>query len=97
MGNPISQLLDQVSNQSQQTPTQQSITTERVNNIKNTLNMLENSNNPQALFQLLVNTNPQLKQVMEYVQQNGGDPRTAFYRLANQMGKDPNEVLRKLK
>lgn len=91
MNNPIADLLDQTSRQSQsQIP-------QRENNLKQTLDILRNSDNPQAMFQLLLNTNPQLKQVMAYVQQNGGDPKTAFYKLAKTKGVDPDEVLKMLK
>lgn len=41
-----------------------------------------------------VNNNPQIKQVMEYINQNGGDPQTAFYKLAKEKGVDPNEILK---
>ncbi len=40
--------------------------------------------------------NPQMQQVMQYIQQNGGNAKQAFYTLAQQKGVDPNEVLRQL-
>ena len=43
-----------------------------------------------------VNNNPQIKQVMEYINQNGGDPQTAFYKLAKEKGVDPNEILKQV-
>ncbi len=39
----------------------------------------------------------QIKQAMDYVRSNGGDARTAFYRLAQQKGVDPESVLRGLR
>lgn len=46
-------------------------------------------------------TNPgpmsQIRQAMEYVRNNGGDAKTAFYRLAQQKGVDPESVLRSLR
>ena len=39
----------------------------------------------------------QIRQAMEYVRSNGGDARTAFYKLAKQKGVDPESVLRSLR
>lgn len=39
-------------------------------------------------------SNPQMKQVFEYIQQNGGNEEQALYNLARQKGVDPNDVLR---
>lgn len=38
-----------------------------------------------------------IKQAMDFVRANGGDARTAFYRLAQQKGVDPVSVLRNLR
>lgn len=54
------------------------------------LEMLNQRQNPQQ------NKTP-MQQVMEYVQQNGGDPRIAFYKLAKEKGIDPNYILSMLK
>ena len=42
-------------------------------------------------------TNPQIKYVMDLVNQNGGDPKAAFYKLAEEKGIDPNEIINILK
>lgn len=68
-----------------------------IQQIKNMMNMLRSSNNPQALLQNMIQQNPQMKNVMDIIQQNGGDPKTAFYNLANQRGVNPNEILEMLK
>ena len=44
----------------------------------------------------MIGQNPQIRQVMEYVNNNGGDPKAAFYRLAQEQGIDPDEVLKHL-
>ena len=49
--------------------------------------------NPQMMLQQM----PQYKQVMEYVNQNGGDPKTAFYKLASEMGVDPESILNQIR
>ena len=40
---------------------------------------------------------PQYREVMDYVNQNGGDAKTAFYNKAKEMGVDPNEVLKAMR
>lgn len=61
------------------------------------INQVRNSPNPDALMQSLASTNPQIQSVVEYINQNGGDAKTAFYNLAAQKGVDPNTILNQLK
>ena len=49
--------------------------------------------NPQMMLQQM----PQYRQVMEYVNQNGGDAKSAFYAKAKEMGVDPDEILKMLR
>lgn len=49
------------------------------------------------MLQNMMNNNPQMKQVMDIVRQSGGDPKTAFYKMAKEKGVDPNSVLSMLK
>lgn len=49
--------------------------------------------NPQMMIQQM----PQYKQVMDYVNQNGGDAKSAFYAKAKEMGVDPEEILKVLR
>lgn len=49
--------------------------------------------NPQAIIQNMLNQNPQ---VMNLINQYGGDPKTAFYELARQKGINPDDILRML-
>ena len=65
--------------------------------IKNMMNVLRSSNNPQMLLQNMIQQNPQMQQVMNIVRQSGNDPKTAFYTLAKQRGVDPNQILQMLK
>lgn len=65
--------------------------------IKNMLNMLRNSSNPNAMLQSMINQNPQMKQVMNLINESGGDPKTAFYNKAKQMGVNPDDILNMLK
>ena len=66
-------------------------------NIKQMLNIIKGAKNPQSMIQSMIQQNPQMKQVMDYVNQNGGDPIKAFYSMAEQCGMDPDEILNMLK
>lgn len=68
-----------------------------LNQIKQMANMFKNAKNPQMLIQNMMMQNPQMKQVMDFINQNGGDAKSAFYKLADQRGVDPNEILNMLK
>ena len=68
-----------------------------LNQIKQMGNMFKNAKNPQMLIQNMMMQNPQMKQVMDFINQNGGDAKSAFYKLADQRGVDPNEILNMLK
>lgn len=65
--------------------------------IKQAMNMVRSSGNPQMMLQQIMSNNPQYAQVMNIIQQNGGDPQKAFYAMANQLGVDPNDVLNALR
>ena len=66
-------------------------------NIKGMMKMMRGANNPQALMQSMMSKNPQMKQAMDLIQQNGGDAKTAFYNLAKQKGVNPDDILNQLK
>ncbi len=68
-----------------------------IQQIKNMMQMLSGNNNSQAMLQMLAAQNPQLRQVLDYVQQSGGDPKEAFYKLAQEKGVDPNQIINMLK
>jgi len=64
--------------------------------IKNLMNTIRNASNPQMMFQQMVSQNPKLQQVMKYIQDSGGDAKSAFYKMANEQGIDPNTILNQL-
>lgn len=68
-----------------------------IQNLKQMMSMVQNAGNPQAMLNNIVAQNSQMKQVMTYVQQHGGDPKKAFYDMAEQQGIDPEQVLAMLK
>ena len=65
--------------------------------LKNALQMLQNASNPQQAFIQMLQGNPNVKAVMDVVNQHGGDPQKAFYAEANRRGVDPEQVLSMLR
>ena len=61
--------------------------------VKQMMGMLNSSSNPQAMLNQMLTSNPQFKQVIDFINQSGGDPKKAFYSLAEQKGIDPNDIL----
>ena len=61
------------------------------------MNMVQNVGNPQAMLMNMAQSNPQLKQVMDIVNNSGGDPKAAFYKMAQEKGVDPDSVLNMLR
>ena len=57
-------------------------------------NNLKTISNPQQMLNNMLQSNPQLQQV---IQMSKGDPKQAFYTLAEQKGIDPNYILDMLK
>lgn len=64
---------------------------------KDLLYQIKNSGNPQGMLNMLMQQNPQIRNVMQIVQENGGDPKKAFYSTAEKMGVNPNEIISMLK
>ena len=61
------------------------------------LSQVRNSPNPNAAMQNLIATDPRFQNIMAYINQNGGDAKTAFYNMAARKGIDPNSILSQLK
>ena len=59
--------------------------------------MIKSSSNPNQAMQQMMSSNPMFQNIMGYINQNGGDARTAFYNMAAQKGVDPNTILNQLK
>ena len=75
-------------------PIIQALGNQNLGQIKSLMNMVRSAGNPQAMMSQLMQTNPQIRNVMQYVNQNGGDPKRAFYRMAQEKGVDPDEILK---
>lgn len=65
--------------------------------IKNMMSMLRSAGNPQMMLQQMTAQNPQFKQAVDYVNANGGDAKTACYKLAKEKGINPDEILQMLR
>ena len=61
------------------------------------MGMLNSAQNPQLMLNQMMTNNPQLKQVIDIINQSGGDPKKAFYSVAKQKGIDPQEILDMMK
>jgi hypothetical protein len=61
--------------------------------MKQMLQALRMAKNPQTILQ----SNPQYKQVMDYISKNGGDPKAAFYKMAEEKGINPEDILCQLR
>ena len=61
------------------------------------MGMLKSAQNPQLMLNQIITNNPQMKQIMDIINQSGGDPKKAFYSVAEQKGVDPQEILDMLK
>lgn len=69
----------------------------RMNPIKNMMQMMKSAGNPQMMLQQMISQNPQIRQAVQYVNDNGGNAEKAFYRLAKEKGVNPNDILQALK
>lgn len=53
--------------------------------------------NPVNWLKEQLQTNPQMKQVMDIVNANGGDAKTAFYNECKKRNADPDQILQQVK
>lgn len=65
--------------------------------LKSMMNSVSQAGNPMMMLNTMAQSNPMLRQALDYVNANGGDARAAFYKLAQERGADPNEILKMLK
>ena len=66
---------------------------DNVQSLRQMANAVRNSQNPQMMLMQLAQSNPQMKQAIEYIGQNGGNAKEAFYALAKQKGVNPDTIL----
>ena len=67
-----------------------------LSNIKQMMNTLKGVSNPQQRMATLAKNNPQMKDVMTLVQNSGMPPKDLFYKMAQEKGVNPDEILKAL-
>lgn len=65
--------------------------------IRQMISMVKSAGNPQLMLSQIMQMNPQMKQVMEIIQEYGGDANKAFYDIARRNGIDPDEIINMMK
>lgn len=78
-------------------PMLQGLNQAKLNPIKNMMQMMKSAGNPQMMLQQMVSRNPQIRQAIQYVNDNGGNAEKAFYKLAAEKGVNPDEILQALR
>lgn len=69
----------------------------KIQQIKQMMNTVQMAQNPQMALNQIMSSNPQLKQVMDFVNQCGGDPDAALRTVAEKNGFSPQDVMELLK
>ena len=64
--------------------------------VKNLIKTLKSVGNPQMMLNQMMGQNPQIKQAMDFVNANGGDPQAVFYKLAEERGVNPDDFMKQL-
>ena len=71
----------------------QNVQSGNMQSLRQMADVVRNSRNPQMMLMQLAQSNPQMKQAIEYIGQNGGNAKEAFYALAKQKGVNPDTIL----
>lgn len=69
---------------------------QQVTQIRNMMNLVRNSGNPQAMLNQMAMSNPQIKDAMDLIGKYDGDGKRAFYALAKEKNQNPEEILKQL-
>ena len=48
------------------------------------------------MLQQMITQNPQIQQIMNYINANDGNAKDAFYKMANEKGVNPQEIIKEL-
>lgn len=70
--------------------------TNNIRTVKALANMIKTAKDPQAMLNHLASQNPQLKEILELTS-SGKSYKDLFYEKAEQMGVDPEMILRQLR
>jgi len=83
-------------NRQNTTSTNFSSQNQQTTSLLNLYKQVRNSSNPNQMMQNLLANNSDFQQIMNYIRDNGGDAKTAFYNMAAQKGVDPNSIINSL-
>ena len=65
--------------------------------VKNLFQQVKAAQNPQAMMNQIMQQNPQYAQLSQVIQESGGDPKKAFYAMAQQCGVNGDDIINMLK
>lgn len=65
-----------------------------MNNARQMWQLVKSAKDPRATMNQIIHNSPQIREVMEMA---GNDPKTAFYKLAEKKGVNPDDILNILK
>lgn len=68
-----------------------------IQQIKNMMNMVQMSTNPQMALQNIVNQNPNLQNILNLAGSNGANLQQIFYNMAKQKGVNPEDIINALR
>ena len=58
---------------------------------------IRSSGNPQMMFNQIMAQNPQIKEIVDFVNANGGDFEKMYYQMADKKGVNPDDILSQLR
>ena len=61
------------------------------------MNAVKTAQNPEAMLNMLANKNPQLQEALKLSRSSGNNPKEAFYKRAEELGVNPDDILNMLK
>ena len=59
--------------------------------------MVKAAKDPYSYLNSLAQSNPRMREAIDYVKKNGNDPKAAFYKMAQEKGVDPESILSQLR
>lgn len=65
-------------------------------NIKQAMNLFRGAQNPQQILANFAQNNPQMRNVLNLVQNSNMTPKDLFYKMAQEKGVNPEEILKAL-
>lgn len=65
---------------------------EKINQIKRMMSIVKSSSNPQAMLEMMSQSNPELKSIISLVNNNPIQARSLFYEEAKRRGLDEQQI-----